>query len=389
MKAISNSEIKSNAFEILKIPANCGECPKCLMRKLKVNHCQCCSAELNGEIHLVFDDEGKRLNIASLLVDHIGQHLNENDGTKYAICNQCWLQLIKFQEFRQKCIQANTVASDDNGDSIEQQTKKSVSNSLFENSIEAKCNVQETGESLNPDSLDENELDKMKIDYLDEIFEIDDIMDTETSSPIKNVEDPIVNDLKNGKKLPFDFSQILVKPVLPWNINCLDDLVRAKRNIQNGVPRHDSDNNRIIENDVNYNQSLDVNKIVTSNDLIEILEDDYRNENNQRTTGNDFKLTKDSSDTEIEYLDEYKPVNIDKYLKSIASFDYSETYEPYVNCKLCSQAIISQQHLVYHVKEHHSLNEGFSCIFDENCPVLDDLITAQEHIFHQHLDLIP
>lgn len=351
------------------------------MRKLKENHCQCCSAELNGEIHLVFDDEGKRLNIASLLVDHIGQHLNESDGTKYAICNQCWLQLIQFHEFRQKCIQANTVARNEDG-------KKCASNSLFginkfAISIDGKCNVRE--QSLTPDSFDDAETDK--IDYLDVIFEFDDPMKTETSSPIKNVENSYgKNDLKSGNKLPYDFSQILVKPILPWNINCLDDLVRAKRNIQNGIPRHNSDN---MMNDDNYNRNLDVNKIVTSNDLIEILEDDYRNENNQRTNGNDFKLAKDSSDIEIEYLDEYKPINIDKYLKSIASFDYSESYEPYVDCRLCSQAIISQQHLVYHVKERHSLDEGFMCIFDENCPMLDDLITVQEHIFHQHLDLIP
>lgn len=59
--------------------------PRCQMRELKENHCQCCSAEHNGEIHLVFDDEGQRLNIASLLVENLTSHSfdeNEADNIK-------------------------------------------------------------------------------------------------------------------------------------------------------------------------------------------------------------------------------------------------------------------------------------------------------------------
>lgn len=50
---------------------------------------------------------------------------------------------------------------------------------------------------------------------------------------------------------------------------------------------------------------------------------------------------------------------------------------------------MSQQHLVYHINEKHSLAGGFSCIFDENCSTFEDLVKTQEHIFQEHADLIP
>lgn len=51
--------------------------------------------------------------------------------------------------------------------------------------------------------------------------------------------------------------------------------------------------------------------------------------------------------------------------------------------------MISQQHLVYHINESHSLADGFLCVFGENCPPFDDLVKVQEHIFHEHVDSIP
>lgn len=332
-------------------------------KKLKVNHCQCCNATLDLNVHYIFDDAGRRQNIAALIADHIGKQLNETDGIKLAICNQCWQQLIKYQEFRQKCIQANATTSDDDGGG---ENAESTSNYEYE----ANDCIEELP---NPNDFIDSESDDMNIDYLDEDFAFDDIIETD-----KDTEDAIAA----KKLLSLDFSDVMVKPDLPTIIDCVDDLVRIKRKIQDGIPRHNMENGQHKDSN-----NLDVDKIVTSNDLIDILNDDYQNENNSIKQENDFKLMK--IDTEIEYLEEFEPVNIDKYLKSIASFSYNETYEPYVYCNLCPEEIISQQHLVYHIKESHTTDNGVLCIFDESCPILDDLVKVQEHIFTVHMDSIP
>lgn len=80
-------------------------------------------------------------------------------------------------------------------------------------------------------------------------------------------------------------------------------------------------------------QSLDVEKIRTSDDLINILEADYQNENNNYSRRNRddvdvFKIPKIESCEEIEYLEEEdSQVCIDEYLKSIAYIDYVENYD--------------------------------------------------------------
>lgn len=50
---------------------------------------------------------------------------------------------------------------------------------------------------------------------------------------------------------------------------------------------------------------------------------------------------------------------------------------------------MSQQHLVYHINENHSQPDGVLCVFDKNCPKFDDLIKVQEHIFREHINLVP
>lgn len=60
-----------------------------------------------------------------------------------------------------------------------------------------------------------------------------------------------------------------------------------------------------------------------------------------------------------------------------------------ISIQLCSEVIMSQQHLVYHINENHSLPDGVLCVFDNSCPTFDDLIQVQEHIFRDHINLIP
>lgn len=98
-----------------------------------------------------------------------------------------------------------------------------------------------------------------------------------------------------------------------------NDLVRIKQKILADVPQHSLKSNA---NNKNYPQSLDVDKIVSSDDLINILEDHYQNgaENNR--------------ESEI-YHDQSTDIN--KYLKSIASITYHDSYENYINCVVSSQ----------------------------------------------------
>lgn len=378
-----------------------------MLRNLKGNRCQCCNSTLSTDFRLVFDETGRKQNIASLLFDHIGKKLKDDNGIRHAICQQCWQQLIKYREFRRKCLLANAATSDggdgdddfnDEGDNSEYYkneiddtlttTHSTAEDHSYENEISKAGDYIEKSRSPLSDAFDDSELDYMVADYLDENFSFDENVETETkiNNKITDDADKILEQLKSVRKLPFDFSQILIKPVLPPEIIRDEDLDRVKHIIQNGYPRHE------IHNDIDKgaaNQNLDVEKIVTSDDLIHILDDDYRNESNYSKQSAELAQMTTDTMTEIEYLEEYEPINIDKYLKSISAFSYSEVYDPYVDCKLCPEVIISQQHLVYHAKERHSIDDRFLCIFDENCSTMDDLTSVQQHIFNQHIDLIP
>lgn len=84
------------------------------MKKTKTNKCKCCNSALNDvESHLIFDENGKRLNIAFLLFDYIGKTVDESDGQQQAVCDGCLNQLIHCYEFKQKCVEAIENDSDD------------------------------------------------------------------------------------------------------------------------------------------------------------------------------------------------------------------------------------------------------------------------------------
>lgn len=67
---------------------------------------------------------------------------------------------------------------------------------------------------------------------------------------------------------------------------------------------------------------------MTSDDLINILEDDYRNENIYP------KKTRENEPTETDLTD-VQHADINEYLKSIATEIYEESFENYVNCMVC------------------------------------------------------
>lgn len=74
-------------------------------------------------------------------------------------------------------------------------------------------------------------------------------------------------------------------------------------------------------------ENLDVEKIVTSNDLINILEDDYHSQNMYSK-----KMHGIDNFSNTENLNDAQPANINEYIKQIASITFKETYENYINC---------------------------------------------------------
>lgn len=114
----------------------------------------------------------------------------------------------------------------------------------------------------------------------------------------------------------------------------MDDLHRIKEKLKQGIPRHMVELNRTMKSTA---QNLDVEKIVTSDDLINILEADYQSANNYsrrvRDDADVFKIPKIESCEEIEYLEEEdSQVCIDEYLKSIVYVDYVENYGSGFHC---------------------------------------------------------
>lgn len=190
-----------------------------------------------------------------------------------------------------------------------------------------------------------------------------------------------------------------------------EDFIKIKQKIKSGIPRHMVELHK--QTAAGNNQNFDVQKIVTSDDLINILEDDYQNKSNYakrtRDDGDVFKIPNIETISGVEYLDDVEHIDIDDYLKSIASITYDEAYEHYINCRvildinlhkfrfrlirfclqLCPEQIISQQHMIYHIHEMHTVSNGVLCIFDESCQIFCDLVAVQEHIFSDHVDLIP
>lgn len=100
--------------------------------------------------------------------------------------------------------------------------------------------------------------------------------------------------------------------------------MRIKQKITVGIPCHAIEmklNNRRVKN-----QSLDVDKIATSDDLINILEDDYHKENAYT------KKIRECDEPMATQLIDAQHTDISEYLRSIAFLSYNESYEIYMNC---------------------------------------------------------
>lgn len=100
--------------------------------------------------------------------------------------------------------------------------------------------------------------------------------------------------------------------------------MRVKQKISSGIPRHAIDFK--LKNRRAKNQCLDVEKIATSDDLINILEDDYHHNESAYT-----KKNRECVEPLTQLIDA-QHTDISEYLKSIAWLTYEESYENYINC---------------------------------------------------------
>lgn len=381
------------------------------MKKSKANKCKCCNSVLGAVAsHLIFDDAGKQQNIAFLLFDYIGRRVIESDGDRAAVCDNCLKQLVQCYEFKQKCVQANEVDSEDEDendgndlDSNENSEEESGSAEVIvapnepmpgtsedefefhryldiieecddDDDVNADDSDGATGVDERTTAESEQELlddlcefvltkdydvaDEQRspigadIEFLDvEIeneadYEYADIADDvePESEVIELAEFALDTTSKTAKTIGkfishFNcsfFSLDIISTWFTFRTDTVEDLHRIKEKLKEGVPRHMIELNRTMKSTA---QSLDVEKIVTSDDLINILEADYQSENNYsrrvRDDADVFKIPKIEPCEEIEYLeDEDSQVCIDEYLKSIAYIDYVENYGSGFYCKV-------------------------------------------------------
>lgn len=175
------------------------------MKKSKKNRCQCCNKCKASAFHSVFGNEGKLHNIAALLIDYIGKVLNENDGVEYMICDPCWQQLIQYNDFKQKCIRANLATTNNEeeeeqeNDEVEMKEDEPVEDVYQNETTTSEC-VYEDSEYLDEFQNEDFDIEEMNIEYLEE----DDSIDSEIFPNFET----------KKKSIPFDFTAVLVRPVI-------------------------------------------------------------------------------------------------------------------------------------------------------------------------------
>lgn len=185
----------------------------CAMRKSKVNKCKCCYSALGvGPSHLIFDEAGKRQNIAFLLFDYIGRTVYESNGDQQAVCDNCLRQLVQSFEFKQRCLR--TVGSDDSDDEEEEEIveeyNETVDDNLTLNEFDQYVEfIDDCGEQADGDEDEEVDgdgtsaehmVDGAEYEYLNEAIEFEPVKEELQSLTTSEVEylDPELDDDDDG-----------------------------------------------------------------------------------------------------------------------------------------------------------------------------------------------
>lgn len=279
------------------------------IRNKKQRKCKCCNTAISKSFRYIYDEEGKELNIEFLLLDCLGKKVSERNGLDQVICTKCLLQLQQSYEFKKKCLEAAD-------DSEVSENNEDEDTDLYEVSSIKSTNVEDA-------SIEKS--DKSYVIAIDDTFDVNHQDDeNESEVEIKYVEmiDIIEDaDLDNSSKSQQVNDKLSTSLTLPT----------VKKKFAKNAPF-----NRIkFKTEILVDsKAIDVEKIRTSDDLVNILEDDYQSENDSNRKcftdiTDEFKIPKieveDFCDN-IEYLDELidQPIDLDEYIKEVTLISYDE-----------------------------------------------------------------
>lgn len=134
------------------------------MGKTKGNKCKCCGSTISGDFQLIYDDEGKRLNVEFLLFDYVGKKVRESDGGNQAICSDCLKQLVQCYEFKKKCNEAGNDSTSTEGESESEEAENKPEDQGFDNDQAVETNCLD-------DIIVGSEPNEMKVEYLEDDVE--------------------------------------------------------------------------------------------------------------------------------------------------------------------------------------------------------------------------
>lgn len=278
------------------------------IRNKKSKKCKCCNTAISKSFRYIYDEEGRELNIEFLLFDCVGKKVSEKNGLDQAICTKCLLQLQQSYEFKKKCLEA----------------------------------VDESEESDDAEEADEvYELSCMNVGNVDNCDELDKEFDETDEATFEIVSiSSMKNDVNESSDIEMKFIEVIdivedtdvvISPKSQLNDKLSTSLTlpTVKKKFAKNAPSH-----RIkLKTEVLVeSKAIDVEKIRTSDDLVNILEDDYQSENDSNRKcftdiTDEFKIPKieveDFCDN-IEYLDESKPMDLDEYIKLVTLISYDE-----------------------------------------------------------------
>ncbi|KAJ6641337.1 Zinc finger protein [Pseudolycoriella hygida] len=345
----------------------------------KPKKCKCCNTPISKSFRYIYDEEGKELNIEFLLFDCVGKKVHEKNGLDQAICTKCLLQLQQSYEFKKKCLEAAD-DSEDSSSEIEICEKSSPKSEIFTNE-----------EYLT--EVDDPMFNVMKEELLiEEPFEEHTHKNDEDE--VKYVE--IIEFIEDVNKDTSPKSQQHVNDKLSTSIT----LPTVKIKFAKNVPSHPI---KFKPEKLANSKAIDVEKIRNSDDLVDILEDDYQSESDSirkrlTDTADEFKIPKieveDFCDN-IEYLDESKPIDMDEYIKQVTliSYDEKKNFLSHIQCVMCDNDEVKLKNfraIVQHMyNEHHDGNiDQFACLISAQCGSYTNLDDLKNHYATDHQDII-
>lgn len=379
-------------------------------------YCKCCNTKLTpNTINRLFDAAGLKLDIKYLLFSFLKIVIVQEENKNAAVCDNCLKQLIDSNKFKQNCLENIQRNSDTNGKT---KTYKSKTNHTNVSKI-AKASVTENNDEIdelvmysetftttidecNDFAANDNTINEesdiiveeiLYDEIIDENYDIDELIDENydiSDNDEKYISD---NDTNKIEDKEMDFAASFIDSITISSI---------KKRLISGIPNH----MKLIEKSLEYvsnendkQQSkihIDVAKIRTSEDLMNILEDDYERDNDHkkrclnRDTCDVFKIPKINITNEN---DDFKTFDFDQYFESIIKVTYNDLqlFTSNVFCMFCKDndmKLENVKELHRHTFANHINNSKFLCILSEICGSFDSVDALNNHLITDHQNII-